>query len=143
MGLLDFGVGDIVQGAAKIIGLFVEDPTEKAKALAKLNEMQHDELMAQLDMDKSIAVSQSQTNTAEASSGNLFVAGWRPMVGWVCGAAYAYTFVIQPFLTFILAAFGRTVATPVLSMADLVPVLFGMLGLGAMRSYDKKNGVAK
>lgn len=143
MGLLDFGVGDIVQSAAKIIGLFVEDPTEKAKALAKLNEMSHDEIMAQMDMDKSIAVAQAQTNTAEASSGSIFVAGWRPFVGWVCGAAYAYTFVLQPFFVFILAAFGRNVVPPALSMSDLVPVLFGMLGLGAMRSWDKKNGVAK
>lgn len=142
MGLLDFGVGDIVQGAAKIIGLFVEDPTEKAKALAKLGEMQHDELMAQLDMDKSIAVSQAQTNTAEASSGNLFTSGWRPFVGWVCGSAFAWQFVLQPVAAFTLSQAGIHQPLPVLDSGALVTVLMGMMGLGVMRSYDKKQGTA-
>ena len=138
-----FGIDDIIGVGLKIIDKFIPDPAEKLKAQQALQQMQHDELMAFLDADKAIAAAQASTNTEEAKSSSLFVAGWRPMVGWVCGAAYAYTFVLQPFFVFILAAFGRNVVTPALSMADLVPVLFGMLGLGAMRSYDKKNGVSK
>ena len=86
-------------------------------------------------------IGQIELNKAEAQSQSLFVAGWRPFIGWTCGAAYAYTFVIQPFLVFVLGAFGVTLPPlPHLDWSELSFVLFGLLGLGAMRTYEKKLG---
>jgi len=87
---------------------------------------------------------QLQTNIAEAQSKSVFVAGWRPFVGWTCGAAFAYAFVLQPFAFLLLKAFHSSFdlnSLPKLDLATMLPVLLGMLGLGAMRSYDKANGV--
>ena len=86
-------------------------------------------------------IGQIELNKAEAQSQSLFVAGWRPFIGWVCGGAYAYTFVIQPFLVFTLLACGLTLPPlPHLDWSELSFVLFGLLGLGAMRTYEKKLG---
>lgn len=84
-----------------------------------------------------VTMAQIEVNKIEAGSQSLFVAGWRPAVGWMCCIAYAYHFVIQQFLAFILAIFGHVVALPPLDISELGILLFGLLGLGAMRSFDK------
>lgn len=84
---------------------------------------------------------QIQLNQEEAKSSSLFVAGWRPAIGWVCGGAYAYTFVVQPFLVFFITVLGihlDIAQLPKLDWSELSFVLFGMMGLGAMRTYEKK-----
>ena len=85
---------------------------------------------------------QLAANTAEASNPNLFTSGWRPSVGWTCSLAFAVQFVLGPLLQWGSTLAGHPVAFPTLDLGTMMPVLFGMLGLGAMRSYDKKNGVA-
>ena len=96
----------------------------------------------ELATDMSLQVlGQLELNKVEAQSQSLFVSGWRPFIGWVCGGAYAYTFVIQPFLVFALLACGVTLPPlPHLDWSELSFVLFGLLGLGAMRTYEKKLG---
>jgi hypothetical protein len=87
-------------------------------------------LQAQLDVDKQ-----------EAASASVFVAGWRPFVGWCCGAAFAYVGLVQPFLAFVIGAIGGHLPPlPVIDTSLTMQVLLGMLGLGAMRSYEKVNG---
>ena len=89
---------------------------------------------------------QSEINKIEAANQNIFVSGWRPFIGWCCGGAYAYHFILQPFLIFLVTATQRTLNTaqlPQLDMGELSMVLFGMLGLGAMRSYEKVKGNGK
>ena len=74
---------------------------------------------------------------------SVFVAGWRPFVGWVCGIAFAYSFIIQPAaqsIAVLLHSSFDVSKLPNLNGSDLSTILFGMLGLGAMRSYDKANG---
>jgi len=85
----------------------------------------------------------NEINKEEARSRNIFVAGWRPFVGWTCGMALAYTYVIQPILIFGLAHFGYWVDLPPLDMSTMMPVLLGMLGLGGLRSFEKYKGVSK
>ena len=114
-------------------------PDKSAAAAAKAQLIQL-ELSGELDGIKG----QLAVNQAEAASGSTFVAGWRPFVGWCCGAAFAYCYIIQPFMQFLLVAFKvnfEVAKLPALDIADMMPVLLGMLGLGAMRSYDKTNGV--
>ena len=85
-----------------------------------------------------IAKAQIEVNKAEAQSKSLFVSGWRPFIAWVCGVSMASNFLIAPYIT----AF-TVVVIPTLAMSVMMPVLMGMLGLGAMRSYEKTKGVAR
>jgi len=119
-----------------LIDRLVPDKTQAAAAKATLVEMQTkgelDQITGQLTVDQ-----------AEASSKSTFVAGWRPFVGWACGAAFCYVYIFQPMVQFALVAFKVNfdlTKMPNLDIADMMPVLLGMLGLGAMRSYDKANG---
>lgn len=93
---------------------------------------------------QALALAQVEANRAEAGHRSLLVAGWRPFIGWTCGAAFAYHFVLQPLLVFMLVAVGEPpVELPVFDMTSLMTVLMGMLGLGGLRSFEKYKGVAK
>lgn len=100
-------------------------------------------LLKAQELDAQLAQGQLAINQAEASSEHLFVSGWRPFIGWVCGAAFAYKFVVQPFLVFILLASHSTFdpdSLPVLDWTEMSTVLLGLLGLGTMRSVEKIKG---
>jgi hypothetical protein len=84
---------------------------------------------------------QVEIDKIEAANSNLFVAGWRPFIGWVCGVGLATQFLIGPLFTWIAAMFGKTVVFPVLDLGTLATLLFGMLGLSGMRTVEKVNGV--
>ena len=115
--------------------LFTSDE-ERANAKIKLLEMEQKGELAQISV-----------NLKEADSEHLFVSGWRPAVGWVCVASFGYTFVLQPFATFVALTFGLdqavVAALPELDLGAMMPVLLGMLGLGAMRTYEKHTGSNK
>lgn len=99
---------------------------------------------AKMQAQSQIDASQSATDTAEASNPDLFVSGWRPFIGWVCGFAFAYKFVIQPFLIFFILVCGVDFdpnKLPILDASDMSTILMGMLGLGTMRSFEKFKGV--
>ncbi len=109
---------------------WIPDANTRTQAAQELSQQMALQVMGQIELNK-----------AESQSQSLFVAGWRPFIGWVCGGAYAYTFVIQPFLVFALLACGLTLPPlPHLDWSELSFVLFGLLGLGAMRTYEKKLG---
>jgi hypothetical protein len=87
-------------------------------------------------------------NKEEAKSENVFVSGWRPFVGWTCGASLAWEFLIKPFLVFFAVAFdlmtkAQVDLVPTLELSVMMPVLLGMLGLGGMRSFEKWKGANK
>lgn len=85
---------------------------------------------------------QMEVNAAEAANTNLFVAGWRPAVGWVCAAAFAWQFLLQPVLIFLVQSTGHQMPPmPQLDFATMSTVLMGMLGLGSLRTYEKVKGV--
>lgn len=87
---------------------------------------------------------QSAINVEEAKNSSIFIAGWRPFIGWTCGAAFAYKFVLQPFLVFIIISCQIKFdikLLPALDWAEMSTVLLGMLGLGGMRSFEKYNGI--
>jgi len=140
---MDFlGIANI---AAKVIDKFIPDPQAKAEALFKLKELEQKGELAQLAAETDLAKGQLEINKIEAASNSLFVAGARPFIMWVCGVAFAYKFIIQPFLIFTLIAFGSDFdfhKLPLLDWTEMSPVLLGLLGLGGMRTYEKKNGIA-
>lgn len=81
-----------------------------------------------------------ELNKAEAQHRSIFVAGWRPFIGWVCGFAFTYHYIGLPFIKAIAAYNGVEVEWPVLETDQLFSVLMGMLGLGGLRTYEKMKG---
>jgi hypothetical protein len=79
---------------------------------------------------------QIEVNKVEAAHKSLFVAGWRPAIGWICGLALLYSTIISPIL-------GIWFTVPVVDTSLLTTVLMGMLGLGAMRTFEKTKGVSR
>jgi len=90
-----------------------------------------------------LAKAQLEVNKTEAAHRSLFVSGWRPAVGWTCCIGLASQYILIPMANFALALADSTIEIPVLDMATMMPVLMGMLGLGAMRTYEKKEGVQR
>lgn len=126
----------------KVIDRLFPDPTQAANAKLELIKLQQSGELAMMSADVEIAKSQMAVNQAEAAAGGLFVAGWRPFIGWTCGAAFAYKFVLAPALAFGMTAAGHPVTLPVLDFTEMSTVLLGMLGLGGLRTVEKVKGVA-
>lgn len=143
MGFDFTGISSIFEFGGKILERVIPDPSDRLKAQQALMEMQQKGELAQLAADTDLMKGQIEVNKIEAASSSLFVSGARPFIMWVCGIAYAYHFVLQPLLAFLFSAFNHPVALPAFDMGELSTVLMGMLGLGVMRSYEKKIGVAK
>ncbi|MES2148579.1 MAG: 3TM-type holin [Pseudomonadota bacterium] len=118
------------------------DPAAAADAKLKVMALAQSGELAQLDADLKMATGQMETNKVEAASSSLFVAGWRPFIGWTCGAAFAFKFILAPLLAFGFAAAGHPVALPVLDFTEMSTILMGMLGLGGLRTVEKIKGVA-
>ncbi len=128
----------------KLLDKFFPDPTQRDAAKLKLLEMQQTGELARLAADTDLAKGQLAINAAEAASGNAFVSGWRPFIGWVCGAAFAYTLILQPFMVFMCAIYGKTLPQlPNIDTNLLGWALGGILGLGTMRTTEKIKGVSK
>lgn len=97
---------------------------------------------AQLAAAVSIVQGQLQVNAAEAANPNPFTSGWRPFIGWVCGSGFAIQFIVGPLATWGSALYGRPVIFPQLDIGTMMPLLFGMLGLGTLRTAEKLQGKA-
>ena len=124
----------------KILDKIFPDPEERDKAKIKLLELQQTGELARLTADTELAKAQMEINKQEATHKSIFIAGWRPAVGWCCAGAFAYHFILQPLLVFIMVNAGRAVELPEFDMDALYTVLMGMLGFGAMRSVEKVKG---
>lgn len=85
---------------------------------------------------------QIDTNKEEAKSPSVFVSGWRPFIGWVCGLACAWNWIGLKIALFIAAAMGHVLNVQPADISEMMPVLLGMMGLGGMRTYEKLQGVA-
>lgn len=128
-----------------IINKVVPDKAAAAAAVAQLQTIalqgQLNEEFAQLT---SVTTAQSDINKVEAANTSVLVSGWRPAIGWVCATALAYTYLVKPLVTGAALIVGHPVPAPGLPGLDdnLWQLMFGMLGMGALRSFDKVKGVA-
>jgi hypothetical protein len=137
------GLGALFDFGTKLIDRIIPDPQAKLAANQKLTEMALSKELAELASSTDLAKGQMDINKEEAKSSSLFVSGWRPSIGWVCSAAFAMNYVAGPIITFVSTAYtGRAVAWPTLPVEVILPVLFGILGLGAFRTTEKIKGVA-
>ena len=129
--LVDKAGGGILTSVANAVNTFVETPDEKNA---------HELKKQALDMQ--IALKQLEVNQVEAKHPSVFVSGWRPAIGWVCGVAFAYGYILQPFMEFIIRIWIPDFpAPPSIDFTAMLPVLFGMLGLGGMRSWEKNKDI--
>ncbi len=90
-----------------------------------------------------LAKGQIEVNKTEAAHKSLFVAGWRPAIGWVCVLGMAGNFITIPITNMILELMGSGVTVPLIPTAEMMPILMGMLGLGAMRTVEKTKNVQR
>jgi hypothetical protein len=123
---MTFGVDDAIAAGLQVLNRFIPDPNAKIAAEAELRES-----LRKWDD------AQSQTNIAEATNPNLFVSGWRPMIGWIGAAGLAYQYVIRPLAT--ATGYGTYPALD----GSLMELVMAMLGLAGLRTYEKKIGVAR
>ena len=82
-------------------------------------------------------------NAVEAANTNVFVSGWRPFIGWICGIALAYQYVAAPIVMWIALTFGIKLAAPPRIDDTLWQLVFAMLGMGGLRTFEKIKGVAR
>ena len=129
-------IGSLSGPIAGILDKFIEDKDKKA-ALA------HDIATMAEKHAHEVVKAQLEINKAEAQHPSLFVSGWRPAVGWVCVLGMAGNFITIPFTNMVLELLEYDVAIPLIDMETLLPVLLGMLGLGAMRTVEKVKQVER
>ena len=127
----------LIEPATKLLDKVIEDKDQKAKLAHELatmaDKLAHEQQLAQMAINKE-----------EASSGSLFKGGWRPCIGWICGIAFGYHFVLQPVIIFVVALIGMEIPElPEFDMGTLLTVLGGMLGIGGLRTYEKQKGLTK
>ena len=123
-------VGGIGDAAIKIrTAITGVDPAKQAELQELVTQIEGQALQAQTDINKQ-----------EAANSNIFVAGWRPFIGWICGIALGFNFVIRPLASWILFIVGHPMTLPLLDWSELSPIVIGLLGLGTMRTVEKING---
>jgi len=116
-------IASLLPVASKLLGKFIEDKDTKNKLAHEIATMAEKHAQA-------LAMEQIKINIEEAK-GNWFQSSWRPLIGWICGLSLAINYMVAP----ICAGFGITI--PQADMSVMMPLMFGMLGIGGMRSYDK------
>ncbi len=121
---------------SSVLDKVIPDPEAKAKALNDFMLQAQQADLAQIDVNK-----------AEAASGNMFVAGWRPFIGWVGGVAIAFQFLIKPMLLSFGSFFSDKFVTAVLNAPaldeNMWSLITAMLGIAGLRTYEKTKGVAR
>ena len=130
-------LNNLIGPATNLLDKFIEDKDQKAKLAHELatmaDKMAHEQNLAQIAVNKE-----------EAASGSIFKGGWRPFIGWVCGIAFFYHFVLNPIILFVIAIIGIEIPDlPNFNMNTLLTVLGGMLGIGSLRTYEKQKGLTK
>lgn len=120
----------------KLIDRLWPDPTQAAQAKLELLKLQQSGDLAQI-------TGQLEINKVEAANSSVFVAGWRPAIGWVCALALFYQYLVRPIAQGAFAAAGHPLPLLVGLDDNLWQLLLGMLGLGGLRTYEKVQGVTK
>jgi len=147
MSFLDLFGGDVVSSVSDLIGKVLDrvipDPVAAAAAKEKLIELAQKGELANLTAETALATGQLNINEAEAKNINLWVAGWRPFIGWTCGTILFNNYILVPYIDFIAKLAHSTMQVPVLDWNGVAPILITMLGGGSMilRTFEKRTGV--
>jgi len=128
----------------EIIGKIIPDPQKAAEAKIRMFELAQAGEFKELDANLQISLQQIEVNKIEAAQPGIFKGGWRPATGWICVFGFAYTFCARPLLPWVLTVTGvaEVPALPPIDTTEMMVLLGGMLGLGGMRTFERKNGKA-
>jgi len=129
-------ISSLVTPVSGLLDKFIEDKDQKAALAHEIATLADKQANEQ-------AVAQIELNKVEAAHKSMFVAGWRPAVGWVCALAMLLNFILIPFINLGLEFAGLDLQLDLIDMETMMPVLFGMLGLGGMRTAEKLKGVQR
>lgn len=129
-------IGDVIDAVKDLASEVIVDKDKKNEINLKLQELSdkaderfHQELLGQIEVNK-----------VEAAHPSIFVAGWRPAVGWICAVGLGWQFVLSPFSESIARWIGWSGTMPIVDTGSLMALILGMLGIGAQRSFDKTKG---
>lgn len=136
-----FGLDDIIAEGLKIINKFIPDPQAKIEAQLEMMKIKQADAFKEIEAQLQEQQMQADINKQEAASDHVFVAGWRPFIGWVCGVGFALQVIIFPIVSTAAVALGHPLAMPEMPIEVLMVNLMGMLGLGGYRSWEKVKGV--
>lgn len=137
------GLGSVFEFASKVIDKIFPDPAQRDAAKIAMFRAQQDGEFKEMDQAFELAKAQINVNAEEAKSGSVFVAGWRPFIGWTCGFALFYAAILDPMARFIATVICHySGAFPIIDTAITLQVLFAILGVGGMRTLEKFRGVA-
>jgi len=136
MGILDKFFGGAAAQPIEAVGnvfdkLFTSDEEKAIAAQAMEKIRQHPQLV------------QAEINKVEASHRSVFVAGWRPLIGWVCGVGLGYVWVLRPIIMDMAVMFNKSVVFTTMDTTNMIDLVVALLGLGALRTIEKHNGRAK
>lgn len=133
------GLGGIIESVGKIAGDLIT--TDKEKMQMEIENRRLD--LEEKKIDQAVNLAQIGVNREEAKSSNLFVSGWRPGIGWVCGFALFYATILEPIARFVArVVYNYTGDFPIIDTQLTLQILFGLLGIAGMRTYEKTKGVA-
>lgn len=133
-GLVNVDLGTILSGAGNlakelreaITGKSIIDPNKQAELTQRAQEIEYELIKAQAEINK-----------AEAGTGSLFIAGWRPFVGWICAFSFGWAYLFGPVGVWIAGLMGHTTQLPAIAAGSMVELLVAMLGLSGYRTYEK------
>ena len=130
-------------GLASLVGPIVNkfvDRITNGNERARAKEALEKELV---DAANSVMLAQTEINAAEAQHISIFVAGWRPFIGWVCGVGIAWSMVVQPVAQWAMIAWGAGTELPTIDTSYLMELVTAMLGMSGLRTFEKMRGVAR
>jgi hypothetical protein len=143
MGLDITGLGSVFDFLSKGIDKIFPDKNEANKAKLEMLRLQQEGEFKELDLEFKAAAGQAAINLKEAENLSVFVSGWRPAVGWVCVSAYAFNYLALPILNWVSLWIDKAApAIVALETGELTTLLFGMLGIGGLRTFEKIKKVA-
>jgi hypothetical protein len=138
MGFDITGLGSVFDFGSKILDKIFPDKDAADKAKLAMLELSQKGELQQLAQEFELAKGQQNINLEEAKSSNVWVAGWRPAVGWVCVSAYAFNYLLMPLANWISRFYDANApAIVALDTGELTTLLFGMLGIAGMRTVEK------
>ncbi|MBV1888705.1 MAG: holin family protein [Proteobacteria bacterium] len=133
----------LIGPVTSIIDKLIPDKEAADKAKIKLLELEQQGSLGELQIIADLSKAQAEINKQEAAHKSLFVAGWRPFIGWVCGAGVAWQFVFMPLLAFFLPVYGISEELPAIPTESLFELILAMLGMGGLRTFEKIKGTAR
>lgn len=135
------GLGSVFELGKSVIERIWPDANKRAEEMRKLEELRQGGDLKKLELHVELLLAQIKTNQIEAQSKSVFVAGWRPFIGWAGGFSMVWAGIIHPLLTWVWAFAEMTGdAPPLVEGGALGAIVTGMLGIGSMRSFDKMKG---